>query len=92
MPISHVAELVCTKNFLCLFRKTVFIQTDHTKDIIITQIGLFVNEAGPGVLQSSFRESCTQEEYQRHKVYPTEGVMTLSSLNCILTVPVILGY
>ena len=47
---------------------------EHSENKIITQSGLFGNEIGPGVLQSSVQQTRVLQEYQRHKPCATDYV------------------
>ena len=48
---------------------------------IVTQSGLFVNEIGCGVLQSSAQQTLALHEYQRHKTSATHYVSILFTLS-----------
>ena len=45
---------------------------EHSENKIITQSGLFENEIGAGVLQSSVQQTGVLQEYQRHKPCATD--------------------
>ena len=51
---------------------------EHSENKIVTQSGLFENEIGPGVLNSSIQQIRLLEEYQMHKPSVTEYVSILS--------------
>ena len=52
----------------------------HSENRIIIQSVMFENEIGPGVLQSSVRQTRVLQEYQRHKPRPADYVPILSML------------
>ena len=59
---------------------------EHSGNRIIFQSGMFENEIGSGVLQSSVRQTRVLQEYQRHKPCPTDYMSILSVLCQILQI------
>ena len=53
---------------------------EHSGNKIIVQSGMFENEIGPVMLQSSVRQTQVLQEYQRHKPRATDYVSLLSVL------------
>ena len=47
---------------------------EDSENKIITQSGMFGNEVGPGVLQSSVRQTRMLQEYQRQELCATDCV------------------
>ena len=56
----------------------IIILIEHSENRIITQSGMFENEIGPRILQSSIQQTRALEEYKRHKLSATRFVSTLS--------------
>ena len=53
---------------------------EHSENKMITQYGLFENDIGPGVLQSSVYQTRALQEYQKHIPCATYYVSILSML------------
>ena len=74
--------MLAVVNFLCTLLSNAFallplnrIDTvEHSENRIIFQSRMFENEIGPGVLQSSVRQTRVLQEYQRHKPRATDSV------------------
>ena len=64
---------------------TILALTEHSQNKISAQSGLFENEIGSGVLQSSVQRTCLLQECQRHKALESDYGSILSLLSRVLT-------
>ena len=53
---------------------------EHSKNRIITQSGMFENEIGPRVLQSSIRQARVTQEYEWYNPCATDFVAAILSV------------
>ena len=53
---------------------------EHSENKLIAPSGLFRNETGPGMLQSSVLQTYVLQEYRKHKNKATMGVLILAKL------------
>ena len=65
---------------------------EHSENKIITQSGMFENEIGPGLLESSVRQTHALQEYQRHRPCATDYVSILSMFSEIFADCMFLEY